>query len=175
MKDDNYWMERALHLARQAEASGEVPIGALIVKDDKIIGRGFNQRECRNDPSAHAEMIAIRQAARKLNAWRLSGATLYVTLEPCPMCMGAILLARIERLVFGCLDPKGGAAGSLYNLAEDPRFNHRVELTSGVMKAECSEILSSFFRKLRRDKKELREAEKALPEECGAVNRAADG
>lgn len=157
MKDDNYWMGKALHLARKAEAQGEVPIGALIVKDERIIGRGFNQRECRNDPSAHAEMIAIRQASRKLHAWRLVGTTLYVTLEPCPMCMGAILLARVERVVFGCLDPKAGAAGSLYNLGEDPRFNHRVELAGGVRKEECSEILSSFFRQLRRDKKELRE------------------
>lgn len=169
MKDDNYWMGRALNLARQAEASGEVPIGALIVRDGMIIGRGFNRRERSNDPSAHAEMIAIRQASRKLHAWRLIGTTLYVTLEPCPMCMGAILLARMERLVFGCLDPKGGAAGSLYNLADDPRFNHRVELTSGVMQAECAEILSNFFWKLRRDKKELREAGKVLQEECGAV------
>lgn len=169
MKDDNYWMGKALQLARKAAAIGEVPIGALIVKDERIIGRGFNQRECRNDPSAHAEMIAIRQASRKLHAWRLVGTTLYVTLEPCPMCMGAILLARVERVVFGCLDPKAGAAGSLYNLGEDPRFNHRVELAAGVRKEECSEILSSFFRQLRRDKKELRELGKVLSPECGAV------
>lgn len=158
MKDDVYWMKRALNLARKAESIGEVPIGALIVKEGTIIGKGFNQRESRNDPSAHAEMIAIRQAARKLNAWRLTGSTLYVTLEPCPMCMGAILLARVDRLIFGCLDPKAGAAGSLYNLADDTRFNHRVALESGVMRAECSEILSSFFRKLRSAKKALRES-----------------
>ncbi len=158
MKDNVYWMKTALNLARKAESIGEVPIGALIVKDGMIIGRGFNQRESRNDPSAHAEMIAIRQAARKLNAWRLTGTTLYVTLEPCPMCMGAILLARVDRLVFGCPDPKAGAAGSLYNLADDTRFNHRVELASGIMSAECSEILSSFFRKLRSAKKALRES-----------------
>jgi len=157
MKDDVYWMKKALNLARKAEAIGEVPIGAVIIKDGAILGRGFNQRECRNDPSAHAEMIAIRQTSRKLNAWRLSGTTLYVTLEPCPMCMGAILLARIDRVVFGCLDPKAGAAGSLYNLAVDRRFNHRVELAGGVMKEECSEILSNFFRKLRSEKKALRE------------------
>ena len=157
MKDDDYWMKKALNLARKAEALGEVPIGSIIVKDDTVIGKGFNQRESRNDPSAHAEMIAIRQASRKLNAWRLVGTTLYVTLEPCPMCMGAILLARIDRVVFGCFDPKAGAAGSLYNLAEDPRFNHRVELTSGIMKQECSGILSNFFRTLRAEKKAARE------------------
>jgi len=157
MKDDVYWMKKALDLARKAEAIGEVPIGAVIVKDDVIVGRGFNQRECRNDPSAHAEMIAIRQASRKLHAWRLTGTTLFVTLEPCPMCMGAILLARIDRVVFGCLDPKAGAAGSLYNLAEDRRFNHRIELGSGVLKEECSGMLSNFFRKLRSEKKALRD------------------
>ncbi len=158
MKDDNYWMGRALRLARRAEALGEVPIGALLVKDNTVIGKGFNQREGKNDPSAHAEMIAIRQASRKLKAWRLTGTTLYVTLEPCPMCMGALLLARVERVVFGCLDPKGGAAGSLYNLAADNRFNHRVELTTGVREAECSAILTLFFRNLRREKKLLRES-----------------
>ena len=157
MRDDDYWMKKAWNLARKAEAIGEVPIGSIIVKDDAVIGKGFNQRESRNDPSAHAEMIAIRQASRKLNAWRLVGTTLYVTLEPCPMCMGAILLARIDRVVFGCFDPKAGAAGSLYNLAEDPRFNHRVELVSGIMKQECSGILSNFFRKLRAEKKAARE------------------
>jgi tRNA(adenine34) deaminase len=156
MNYDVHWMQKALSLARKAEAIGEVPIGAIIVKDGKIIGRGFNQRESKNDPSAHAEIIAIRQAARKQKAWRLTDTTLYVTLEPCPMCMGAILLARIKRVVFGCLDPKGGAAGSLYNLSNDPRFNHQVEIVSEVMQTECSEILSSFFRKLRLEKKELR-------------------
>ena len=157
MKDDAYWMRKALNLARKAEAVGEVPIGAVIIKDGTIVGRGFNQRESRNDPSAHAEIIAIRQTSRKLNAWRLTDTTIYVTLEPCPMCMGAILLARIDRVVFGCLDPKAGAAGSLYNLADDKRLNHQVELAGGVMKKECSEILSNFFRKLRSEKKALRE------------------
>jgi len=156
MKDDNYWMARALFQARKAECLAEVPIGAIIVKDGTIFGRGFNQRESKKDPSAHAEMIAIRQAARRLGAWRLTGTTMYVTLEPCPMCMGAILLARIDRVVFGCFDPKGGAAGSLYNLSNDPRFNHQVELASGVMQTECSAILSSFFRSLRKEKKVLR-------------------
>jgi len=157
MKDDSYWMKKAITLARKAESVNEVPIGAIIVKDGSIIGRGYNQRESRNDPSAHAEMIAIRQASRKLNAWRLTGTTLYVTLEPCPMCMGAILLARLERVVFGCHDPKGGAAGSLYNLGNDSRFNHQVELTSGIMQQECSAMLSTFFRNLRQEKKTSRE------------------
>lgn len=151
-------MKQAIALARKAESVAEVPIGAIIVKDGRIVGRGFNQRESKNDPSAHAEMLAIRQASRKLKAWRLTDTTLYVTLEPCPMCMGAILLARLERVVFGCHDPKGGAAGSLYNLAADSRFNHQVELTSGIMQRECSEMLSTFFRKLRQIKKALRES-----------------
>jgi len=155
-KDDNYWMDKALALARRAAALGEVPIGAVLVKDGKVIGRGFNRRETSKDPSSHAEMIAIRQAARRLDAWRLTGTTLYVTLEPCPMCMGAIILARVERLVFGSFDPKAGAAGSLYNLADDPRFNHRVEVASGIRGGECSDLLSGFFRELRREKKESR-------------------
>ena len=118
-----------------------------------MLGRGHNLREARQDPAAHAEMIAIRQAARKEKSWRLTGTTLYVTLEPCIMCMGAILLARVERVVFGCLDPKGGAAGSLYDLSDDQRLNHRVTVTSGVREAECSGILSDFFTALRRQKK----------------------
>lgn len=159
MVDDSYWMGKALQLARKAADAGEVPIGALIVRDGTIVGRGFNQRESRNDPAAHAEMIAIRQASRKLKAWRLSGTTLYVTLEPCPMCMGAIILARIDRLVFGCFDPKAGVVGSLYNLAADTRFNHRVEVTSGVRAAECAAMLSDFFRELRRQKRLAKEGQ----------------
>lgn len=135
-KDDHYWMGLALREARKAEARGEVPIGALIVRDDLVLGRGYNLREGSRDPTSHAEMLAIRKAARKAGNWRLLGATLYVTLEPCAMCMGAIILARVERVVFGCRDPKGGAAGSLYDLSDDPRLNHRVELTSGVREEE---------------------------------------
>ena len=153
MRDDSYWMGKALALARRAASLGEVPIGAVLVKDGAIIGRGFNLREGKNDPSAHAEMLAIRQAAKRLNAWRLTGTTLYVTLEPCPMCMGAIILARVERLVFGCHDPKAGAAGSLYDLAADIRFNHQVAVAAGVRAAECAALLSDFFRELRRQKK----------------------
>ncbi len=153
MKDDYYWMGIALREAKKAADRGEVPIGAIVVRDEAVLGRGFNYREARRDPVAHAEIIAIRKAARKEASWRLSGATLYVTLEPCIMCMGAILLARIERVVFGCHDPKGGAAGSLYDLSDDRRLNHRVELKSGVRETECSTILSNFFTELRKKKK----------------------
>ena len=152
-RDDHYWMGKALAQAGRAERLGEVPIGAVLVRDGKVIGRGCNRRERDNDPCAHAELLAIRQAARRLDAWRLTGTTLYVTLEPCPMCIGAAILARIERVVFGCFDPKAGAVGSLYNLAADRRFNHRIEVTAGVREAECSAMLSDFFRELRRRKK----------------------
>ncbi|AJE04663.1 adenosine deaminase [Geobacter pickeringii] len=142
-------MDLALREACKAARQGEVPIGAVVVHGGSVIGRGYNRRETRRDPAAHAEMIAIRQAARKLDNWRLSGATLYVTLEPCLMCMGAIILSRIERVVFGCYDPKGGAAGSLYDLSNDVRLNHSVEVTSRVCEDECSMILKDFFADLR--------------------------
>jgi tRNA(adenine34) deaminase len=157
MKDDAYWMGIALREAKKAGDRGEIPIGAVVVKDGAVIGRGHNLRESRQDPVAHAEIIAIRQAARKLGNWRLSGATLYVTLEPCPMCMGALLLARIDTLVFGCHDPKAGAAGSLYDLSNDQRLNHRVALVTGIRGVECSTLLSGFFAALRRRKKEAKE------------------
>jgi tRNA(adenine34) deaminase len=144
----------ALREAKKAADRGEVPIGALVVKDGVVIGRGYNRRESSFDPTAHAEMIAIRRAAKRLGSWRLTGATLYVTLEPCLMCMGGIILARLDRVVFGCHDPKGGAAGSLYDVSDDPRLNHRVELASGVRREECSAILSSFFSALRRAKRQ---------------------
>lgn len=153
IRDDAYWMGKAIREAAKAAARDEVPIGAVIVRDGAVIGRGHNLREGSNDPSAHAEMIAIRQAARRSSNWRLTGATLYVTLEPCLMCMGAIILARLERVVFGCYDPKGGAAGSLYDLSADPRLNHQVRLSPGVCQEECGTMLSDFFRDLRRRKK----------------------
>lgn len=153
MKNDAYWMGIALREAGKAGDRGEIPIGAVVVKDGAIIGRGFNVRESRHDPVAHAEIIAIRQAARKEKNWRLTGSALYVTLEPCLMCMGAILLARLDRVVFGCHDPKGGAAGSLYDLSGDIRLNHRLPVVSGVMAAECSVLLSEFFAALRKGKK----------------------
>lgn len=152
-KSHEYWMIRAINEARKAEAKAEVPIGCLIVRDGKIIARGHNLRETARDPSAHAEMIAIRKAARKLDSWRLLDTTLYVTLEPCTMCMGAIVLARIPKVVFGCLDPKGGAAGSLYDFSSDPRLNHSVELISQILESECSKLLSDFFSDLRKRKR----------------------
>jgi tRNA(adenine34) deaminase len=154
-KDDHYWMGLAIREAKKAEARGEVPIGAVVIRDGLVLGRGFNLREKSLDPTSHAEMTAIRKAAKNAANWRLLGATLYVTLEPCPMCMGAIILARLERVVFGCHDPKAGAAGSLYDLSNDARLNHRVALTSGVRGEECAGLLSSFFATLRRSKKQL--------------------
>lgn len=146
-------MQRALAEARKAEGKAEAPIGCVIVRDGKIIARGHNLRESSQDPSAHAELLAIRKAARKLGSWRLLDTILYVTLEPCAMCMGAIILSRIPTVVFGCYDPKGGAAGSLYDLSSDPRLNHRVELLPRIMESECSGILSNFFSKLRKRKR----------------------
>lgn len=151
-------MQEALAEAARAEALAEVPIGAVIVHDGEVIGRGHNLRETEQDPTAHAEMIAIRQAAEKLGSWRLLDCTLYVTLEPCVMCMGGIILARIPNLVFGCRDPRVGAVGSIYNLATDERFNHRVEVREGVLRQECSTQLSEFFRRLRQQKKDAKKA-----------------
>jgi len=148
---DNHaqWMQAAIAEARKAESLGEVPIGAVIVKDGEIIGRGHNLRETTADPTAHAEMIAIREASQRLEAWRLLDCTLYVTLEPCPMCAGAIVQSRVPIVVFGTPDPKAGCAGTLMNLLQEDRFNHRVELISGVLQDECATLLTSFFRKLR--------------------------
>lgn len=153
MRDDHYWMGLALKAAKKAGARDEVPIGAILVRDGRVLGSGYNLRESKQDPAAHAELTAIRRAARRSGNWRLTGATLYVTLEPCVMCMGAAILARIDRLVFGCFDPKAGAAGSLYDLSCDPRLNHRFAVESGVREQECSELLSGFFRRLRNRKK----------------------
>lgn len=153
IKDHNYWMGKAIREARKAERLGEVPIGAVIVREGAIIGRGHNLRESRHDPVAHAELLAVRQAARRSGNWRLTGAILYVTLEPCVMCMGALILARIDTVVFGCRDPKAGAAGSLYDLSCDPRLNHRFPLIAGVRGEECSAMLSQFFSALREGKR----------------------
>lgn len=142
-------MSRALDLARQAAAEGEVPIGAIIVCEGEIVGAGRNSREVDADPTAHAEMIAIREASEKLDRWRLFGCTLYVTLEPCPMCAGAMVNARIDRLVYGACDPKAGAVGTLYDLSDDARLNHRFEVTSGVLEDECAQVLKEFFKGLR--------------------------
>jgi tRNA(adenine34) deaminase len=146
-------MQLAIAEAGKAQTKDEVPIGCVIVQNDRIIARGHNQRETTQDPAGHAELIAIRKAARKLRSWRLLDTILYVTLEPCTMCMGAIILARIPTVVFGCNDPKGGAAGSLFDLSNDPRLNHRVELLPRVLEKECSGLLSDFFADLRRRKR----------------------
>lgn len=144
-----YWMELAFREAQKAYEEGEVPIGAIVVFENRIIGKGYNLTEKLQDPTAHAEMIAITAAAESLGSRRLLDTTLYVTLEPCPMCAGAIVLARIPALVFGCSDPKNGACGTLYNIVQDQRLNHRVNVVSGVLENRCSLILSDFFRKLR--------------------------
>ncbi len=151
--EHEFWMRKALKEAEKARLKGEVPIGCVIVRHGVIVARGYNVRESKRDPAGHAELIAIRKAAKKLDAWRLLDCTLYVTLEPCTMCMGAIILARIPSVVFGCLDPKGGAVGSLYDFARDPRFNHAVDCLPGVLEQECSMVLKDFFRELRRKKK----------------------
>jgi tRNA(adenine34) deaminase len=158
---DNLFMREALTSAQSARELGEVPIGAIIVHEGGIIGRGYNLRETSQDPTTHAEMIAIKQAATQLGSWRLLDCTLYVTLEPCVMCMGAIILARIPRLVYGCRDPRVGAAGSIYNFSIDERFNHRVATTEGVLGDECSALLSGFFQERRAEKKAERQQRKA--------------
>jgi tRNA(adenine34) deaminase len=145
-----HFMRLALEEAEAAMAEGEVPVGAVIVHDERLIASAHNQREQLRDPTAHAEMIAITQAAEALGSWRLERCTLYVTLEPCPMCAGAILQARIPTVVYGAADPKGGAVHTLYQLLTDPRLNHRVQCVSGVLLAPCGEILTRFFQQQRR-------------------------
>jgi len=147
---DLAFMDQALTEAQRAADEGEVPVGAVVVHQGRVIARGHNRKEQGRDPTAHAEILALREAAQVLGAWRLSGATLYVTLEPCAMCAGAMVQARVERLVFGCLDPKAGAAGSLMNLVQDERLNHRVVLTEGVQGERSSALLKDFFRARRR-------------------------
>lgn len=149
MFTDDYFMDLALAQAAEAACAGEVPIGAILVKDDAVLAADRNRREACKDATAHAEILVIRRAGEVLGGWRLSGCTLYVTLEPCPMCAGAMVQARLERLVFGALDPKGGAAGSLYDILSDVRFNHRLETTSGIRVEECAALLQSFFRERR--------------------------
>lgn len=143
--DDEFYMRKALQLARQAWDAGEVPVGALVVLDDVIVGRGYNAPISRHDPSAHAEMMALRDASQQLGNYRLPGVSLYVTLEPCAMCAGAIMHARVARVVFGAADLKTGAAGSVLNLFAEPRLNHHTSVTGGVLAAECGAMLSDFF------------------------------
>ncbi|HEY7076324.1 MAG TPA: tRNA adenosine(34) deaminase TadA [Solirubrobacteraceae bacterium] len=139
------WMRRALEEASAALAHGDVPVGAVVVRDGAVVGAGHNERERRQDPSAHAEMLALQEAARALGSWRLLDTTLYVTLEPCAMCAGAVVLARVPRVVFGTADPKAGAAGSVLDVLGEPRLNHRPKVTGGVLAAECAALLVEFF------------------------------
>jgi tRNA(adenine34) deaminase len=148
-----HFMRRALELAQQAAYQDEVPVGALIVRNHQIIAEAYNQREQLNDPTAHAEMIAITQAAASLGSWRLEDCELYVTLEPCPMCAGAILQSRIPRVIYGAIDTKAGAVESLFHLLSDPRLNHRCQITGHVLSTECGRILTEFFEAKRRQGK----------------------
>jgi tRNA(adenine34) deaminase len=147
--NDVEYMQRALELARRAEASDEVPVGAVVVANDRIVGEGWNAPIGRCDPTAHAEIVALREAGERLGSYRLGGATLYVTLEPCPMCMTAIVHARIARVVFGAWDPRQGAAGSVFDLANARALNHRVDAFGGVLGEECGALLKEFFRRRR--------------------------
>lgn len=152
---DEQFMKRAIELAKKAEADDEVPIGALIVdnRTEEVIATGWNQRETSQLATSHAEMMAIERANQRLGSWRLEDCTLFVTLEPCPMCAGAIVQSRLPRVVFGASDPKAGCAGTLMNLLEEPRFNHQVDVKAGILKEECSQLLTSFFKNIRRRKK----------------------
>lgn len=142
-------MKMAIEQAGIAEENGDVPIGAVIVYKNQIIAKAYNQRQQLNDPTAHAEIIALTQAAAALESWRLNGCTIYVTLEPCPMCAGALVLSRMDRLVYGCNDPKTGACKSLYNIVQDERLNHRLKVTSGALAEECGKLLQDFFQRRR--------------------------
>ena len=142
---DTTFMTRALDLARIAEAAGEVPVGAVIAREGKILAEGWNRPISTRDPTAHAEIVALREAGRALETYRLSDTTLYVTLEPCPMCAGAMVHARVRRLVFAATDPRAGAAGTVFNIVQHPALNHRIECTSGVLAGECGSLLRKFF------------------------------
>ncbi len=158
--EDQFFMQRAFELAQQAEKINEIPVGAVVVHQGKIIGEGFNQSILLNDPSAHAEMIAIRQAGKQLNNYRLLDCTLYVTLEPCPMCAGLLVHSRIKRLVYASSDLKTGAAGSTFNLVDNEQLNHQIIVTGGVLQAQCSQLLSAFFKRRRTEKKAAKKAQK---------------
>ncbi len=152
-KIDEKYMREALRQAKKAYRLEETPIGCVIVHEGKIIGRGYNRRNTDKSPLAHAEITAIKKASRKLGDWRLEGCTLYVTLEPCQMCAGAIVQSRVERVVVGCMNPKAGCAGSILNLLDVKEFNHQAELVTGVLKEECIALMTGFFRELRERKK----------------------
>lgn len=163
---DEKYMKEAIRQAGKAYGIGEVPIGCVIVYEGKIIGRGYNRRTVDKNTLAHAELIAIRKACKKIGDWRLEGCTMYVTLEPCQMCSGAIVQSRIPRVVIGCMNPKAGCAGSILNLLQMEEFNHQVELTTGVLEEECSQMMKAFFKELREFKKTKKKDEKNnIPEE----------
>ncbi|TPH16733.1 tRNA adenosine(34) deaminase TadA [Litorilituus lipolyticus] len=162
ISSDEKFMKRAFELAQQAEQHDEIPVGAVVVYQDEIIGEGFNQSIMLNDPSAHAEMMAIRAAGKRINNYRLLDCTLYVTLEPCAMCAGLLVHSRIKRVVFASLDLKTGAAGSVFNLLNTPKLNHQVDVHSGVMAQECSQLLSAFFKRRRQEKKTAKQQAKKL-------------
>ncbi|EJQ18045.1 nucleoside deaminase [Bacillus cereus] len=161
MDRDIYFMQLAIEEAKKAEAIQEVPIGAVIVLDDEVISVAHNLRETEQRSIAHAELLAIDEACKKLGTWRLEDATLYVTLEPCPMCAGGIVLSRVKRVVYGASDPKGGCAGTLMNLLTDERFNHQCEVVAGVLEEECGTLLTNFFRELRKKRKEAKKLEQS--------------
>lgn len=160
MTSDEKYMKEAIRQAKKAYALEESPIGCVIVCDDKIIARGYNRRNTDKSTLSHAELIAIKKACKKTGDWRLEGCTMYITLEPCPMCAGAIVQSRIDRVVIGSMNPKAGCAGSVMNLLQADGFNHHVELESGVLATECSQMLTSFFRELREKKKAQKKAKK---------------
>ena len=168
LTDQEKYMKEALRQAKKAYALGEVPIGCVIVHEGKIIGRGYNRRNTDKNTLAHAEITAINKASRKLGDWRLEGCTLYVTLEPCQMCAGAIVQARIDEVVMACMNPKAGCGGSLLNILEMPEFNHQVKVTRGILEEECSHMLTQFFKELRIRNK----AEKELRKEKGAAEES---
>lgn len=157
MEQDIYFMNLAIEEAKKAEALQEVPIGAVVVLNGEVISRAHNLREMEQRSIAHAELLAIDEACKKLGTWRLEDATLYVTLEPCPMCAGAIVLSRVKRVVYGASDPKGGCAGTLMNLLTEERFNHQSEVEAGVLEEECGALLTNFFRELRKKRKEKKQ------------------
>ncbi len=162
-KIDDSFMRAAIEQAKTAEDNGDVPIGAVIVHQNRIIAKGYNQREQLQDPTAHAEIIALTAAAAEMESWRLNDCTIYVTLEPCCMCAGALVLSRIDRLVYGCDDPKAGACTSLYNIVQDERLNHCLEVAGGVLADECSELLQEFFQRKRKENVEAKLSDNETP------------
>lgn len=166
METDEKYMKEAIKQAQKAYALGEVPIGCVIVYQDKIIGRGYNRRNTNKNTLAHAELTAIDKASKKMGDWRLEGCTLYVTLEPCQMCAGAIVQARITEVVMGCMNPKAGCAGSILNILEMPQFNHQVRVKRGVLEESCSALLTTFFKELRIRNKAEKKALSAIEPEC---------